>query len=99
MIAARRRHPAFGLGTVEFLPTGNTAVLGFLRRHGSEVILVVANLASTPQSAALTLPDELRGAAVSEIRGGASFPSIGGGAYAVMLGPCGHYWLEVRARS
>jgi maltose alpha-D-glucosyltransferase/alpha-amylase len=53
LIAARRRHPPFGRGATEFVDTGNPHVLAFLRRHADADVLVVANLAATPQGATL----------------------------------------------
>jgi len=44
MIKVRRRYPAFGRGSIEFLECGNRAALAFLRRHEWEVLVVVANL-------------------------------------------------------
>src|SRR4030081_1302466 len=36
LIALRKRHPAFGRGTVEFLHPNNRKVLAFVRRHGKD---------------------------------------------------------------
>jgi maltose alpha-D-glucosyltransferase/alpha-amylase len=97
MIAARQRYRAFGRGSIEFLDGGNPAVLAFLRRWEHEVILVVLNLASTPQSVQLPLPADARHRTATEIRGRTEFPATGDGPYPVMLGPCGYYWLDLSA--
>jgi maltose alpha-D-glucosyltransferase/alpha-amylase len=96
LIAARRRHRAFGRGTIEFLPSGNTRVLAFLREHAGDTILVVANLASSPQASAITMPRRLAGATVTELGSEIGFASVGTSPYPVTLGPCGYYWLGVR---
>ncbi len=48
VIDARKRHPAFSHGTLEFLRPDNAKVLAFLRRLEGETILVVANLSDSP---------------------------------------------------
>ena len=55
LIALRKRYPAFGRGTLEFLHPDNRKVLAFLRRYEDETILVVANLSRFAQSAELDL--------------------------------------------
>jgi maltose alpha-D-glucosyltransferase/alpha-amylase len=98
LIAARQRHRAFGRGDIEFLPAGNTRVLAFLRHHEGDIVLVVANLASSPQAAAITLPPRLANATMTELGSGVGFARVGAGPYAITLGPCGYYWLGVRPR-
>ncbi len=44
LLALRKRHQAFGRGTLEILSPDNPKTLAFVRRHGDERILVVANL-------------------------------------------------------
>src|SRR5262249_35248236 len=53
MIALRKRHAAFGRGTLEFLSPDNNKVLAFVRRFHEETILVVANLSRFVQYAEL----------------------------------------------
>jgi maltose alpha-D-glucosyltransferase / alpha-amylase len=96
LIAARRRHRAFGRGSIEFLLTGNTRVLAFLREHDGDVVLVVANLASSPQASSIMVPPRLAGAAVTELGSEIGFARVGTTPYAVTLGPCGYYWLGIR---
>src|SRR5260221_12809158 len=55
LIALRKRHQAFGRGTIEFLAPDNRKVLVFVRRHEHEQILVVANLSRFTQPAAVDL--------------------------------------------
>lgn len=57
MIAARKRHRAFGRGTIEFLNVQNNAVLAYLRRYEKETLCVLNNLSDVPQTIALPLAD------------------------------------------
>ena len=47
-LAVRRRHPAFGRGTLRFLYPKNRKVLAFLREHEDETLLCVANVSARP---------------------------------------------------
>ncbi len=49
MIHTRRKHRAFGRGTIEFLDVRNPHLLAFVRRTADESILVVANLSDAVQ--------------------------------------------------
>ena len=55
LIAMRKQHRVFGRGSLEFVGCPNRKVLAFLRRDDRETILVVANLSSGVQPAALDL--------------------------------------------
>ena len=59
MLAIRRRHAAFGRGTLRFLYPRNRKVLAFLREHDGEIILCVANVSRAPEAVELDL-SELR---------------------------------------
>jgi glycosidase len=48
LIALRKQFQAFGRGTIEFLTPQNYRVLAFVRKHGDETVLVVANLSRLP---------------------------------------------------
>ena len=47
LIALRKKHPAFGRGSLEFLHPDNRRILAFIREHEGETMLVVANLSAT----------------------------------------------------
>src|SRR5262249_58753214 len=55
MLAVRRRHPAFGRGTMTFLYPKNRKVLAYLRQINDDAPLCVANLAHSPQAVELDL--------------------------------------------
>ncbi|HET9766614.1 MAG TPA: putative maltokinase, partial [Thermoanaerobaculia bacterium] len=96
LLALRRRHHAFGRGSIELLNPDNHRVLAFIRRHGDERILVVANLSRFVQHVELYLP-ELDGVEPVELFGGNRLPRIRDGATALTLGPHGFYWLALEA--
>lgn len=94
MIDVRKRHPAFSVGSLEFLRPANAKVLAFLRRHGDEVILVVANLSRFSQSTQLDL-SAYHGSVADELFGGDMSFEIGETPLSFTLGPRGFYWLKL----
>ena len=71
LIALRKRHQAFGRGGLQFLSPDNPKVLAFVRRHGDERILVVANLSRFVQCTWIDLA-EFKGMRPVEMLGLAS---------------------------
>jgi maltose alpha-D-glucosyltransferase/alpha-amylase len=94
VIAVRRRHPAFGRGTITFLRPANGKVLPYLRRHEGAALLCVHNLAGTAQSVALDLQD-FAGAVPVELLGESQFPPVTDRPYILTLAPYGYYWLNL----
>ncbi len=92
MIAVRQSHPTFGRGNVEFVETGNRRVLAFLRIHGDDRVLVVANLSEHVQAAQVEVG--LDGVPV-EMLGGTLLPPLRDGSTCLTLGPYGWYWLQI----
>ena len=97
LIRIRRRHTAFGRGSIAFLETGNARVLAFVRRWHDETIVVVANLAASIQPAAIVFPESVSASTVVEMLDGAVLRPIGRGPYELTLGPHGCYWLQIVA--
>src|SRR5438067_6825132 len=95
LIAVRRSSPVFGRGSLTFLRPANRAVLVYLRQHEHEVVLCVANLSRSAQSAEIDL-SAWRGFVPFELLGRTNFPPIGDGAYLVTLGPYGFFWFLLR---
>ncbi|HEY3523508.1 MAG TPA: maltose alpha-D-glucosyltransferase, partial [Candidatus Limnocylindrales bacterium] len=93
LIALRKRHPAFGRGSIEFLHPANRRVLAFIRRHEGESILVVANLSRFVQYVELDLGAD-EGRLPIEMFGRSEFPPIRG-AYPLTLGPHAFLWFEL----
>ena len=94
LIATRKRSPAFGRGDVEFLRPRNTSVLAYLRRHGDDTLLIVANLSARSQPTELPLAAYEGGVPV-EMLGGGRFPTIGRAPYFLSLGPHTFYWFKI----
>jgi len=94
LIGLRKRYQAFGRGTIEFLHPENRKVLAFVRQHGDERILVVANLSRFAQFAQLDLSAHA-GSVPTELFGGTEFPLVSDQPYPVMLGPHAFYWFSL----
>ncbi len=97
LIAARRRSPAFGRGSIEFLKPRNPSVLAYVRRWQDDTVLIVVNLSGRPQPVELNLA-ALEGAVPTEMLGDTRFPPIGREPYFLSLGPHGFYWLRLPGR-
>ena len=95
LLALRKRHKAFGRGTLELLHPENRKVLAFLRRYGDETLLVVANLSRFVQHVELDLP-LFQGAVPVELFGQTEFPRLSSHPYFLSLGPHGFYWFALR---
>ncbi|GAA0691306.1 maltose alpha-D-glucosyltransferase [Kitasatospora atroaurantiaca] len=100
MLAVRRQHPAFGLGTFEELDTGNPTVLAYARRLSrpdgtGDLVVCVNNLSRFPQPAGLDLAGEA-GAVPVELTGGVPFPAVTEEPYQLALGGHGFLWLSIR---
>jgi maltose alpha-D-glucosyltransferase/alpha-amylase len=98
MIVIRRKHAAFGRGTLRFLYPKNRKILAFLRENDGEVILCVANVARSPQAVELDL-SEFQGRVPVELTGGSLFPPIGQLTYLLTLAPFGFYWFILTQES
>jgi maltose alpha-D-glucosyltransferase/alpha-amylase len=94
LIALRKQYRAFGRGTLEFLSPDNPKVLAFVRRHGDERILVVANLSRFAQYVELDL-SAYQGFQPIEVFGRTAFPKIGELPYLLTLAPHGFYWFAL----
>ncbi|MDF0643944.1 MAG: maltose alpha-D-glucosyltransferase [Nitrospira sp.] len=95
MIAGRKRHLAFGHGTIVFLRPQTDKVLAYLREYRGETLLLVHNLAGSAQAVELDLA-RFEGAIPIEIFGDSRFPTIGKRSYALSLAPYGFYWFKLQ---
>jgi maltose alpha-D-glucosyltransferase / alpha-amylase len=98
IIAVRKRHQAFGRGTLEFLRPGNRKVLAYLREHEGETVLCVANLSRSAQPVELDL-SRFRTRIPMELMGRTTFPPIGDLPYLLTLGSYGFYWFRLAAEA
>ena len=98
MLAVRRRHPAFGRGTLTFLYPKNRKILAFLREFEDETLLCVANVAHSHQAVELDL-SAFNSRVPVELSAGTPFPPIGELTYLLTLPPYGFYWFALGTMS
>jgi maltose alpha-D-glucosyltransferase/alpha-amylase len=97
LISVRKSTLAFGRGTMTFIRPVNRAVLAYVRQHGDEVILCVANLSRSAQATELDL-SAWKDRIPLEMLGRTRFPAIGELPYMITLAPYGFYWFQLRER-
>jgi maltose alpha-D-glucosyltransferase/alpha-amylase len=85
----RRRHPAFGRGTLRLLSPDNPAILAYVRQHGPDTILVVNNLSSETQTTTLETP-EFQDASFHDLFTGEAVAGLA----ALQLAGYGYRWLK-----
>jgi maltose alpha-D-glucosyltransferase / alpha-amylase len=98
MIANRKQHRAFGLGTFTDLGGSNPSVFSFAREYEDDVVLCVNNLSRFPQPVELQLR-EWEGRYPVEMLGHVRFPQIGELPYLLTLGGHGFYWFMITQRN
>jgi maltose alpha-D-glucosyltransferase/alpha-amylase len=100
LIAIRKRYPAMGRGTIQWLHPANTRVLAYIREHQGQKLLIVNNLSRFAQAVELDLK-HLAGTVPVEVFGLNPFPAIGELPYLLTLGPHGFLWfvLDESARA
>jgi maltose alpha-D-glucosyltransferase / alpha-amylase len=98
VIALRKRHRAFGRGTLELLRPENRKILAFVRRYESEQILVIANLSRFLQTVELDL-SPWKGMVPLELFGSTELPVIGDAPYFLTLGPHSFFWFSLQPRA
>ncbi|MBI3938660.1 MAG: maltose alpha-D-glucosyltransferase [Betaproteobacteria bacterium] len=94
VLGVRKACQPFGRGTLRFLRAGNRKILAYLREHGDESILCVANLARSAQPVELDLA-RYRGRVPVEVMGRTAFPPIGDLPYLLTLPGHGFYWFRL----
>jgi maltose alpha-D-glucosyltransferase/alpha-amylase len=94
LIAPRKRHLAFGRGSLELLHPDNRRVLALLRRYREERLLVVANLSRFTQYAELDLSAP-RGLVPVEVFGRMAFPPIEERPYILTLAQYAFHWFAL----
>ena len=92
LLAVRKQHPVFGLGSFEILHPNNAAVFAFVRTYQDDVVLVIANVSSRAQAAELDL-SKWEGMYPVELLGRERFPRIGELPYLLTFGPHSFYWF------
>jgi maltose alpha-D-glucosyltransferase/alpha-amylase len=94
LMAIRRRHPTFGLGSYEELGSSNPSVLAFVREFGDDFVLCVNNLSRFAQPVELDLR-RFEGVTPVELVGGVHFPRVGEWPYLLTLSGHGFYWFQL----
>ena len=97
LIALRKRHRAFGRGTLELLRPENRKVLSYVRRYESEQILCIANLSRFLQAVELDL-SKWKGLVPVELFSSNEMPVVGDAPYFLTLGPHSFYWFSLEPR-
>jgi maltose alpha-D-glucosyltransferase/alpha-amylase len=92
LIALRKEHPVFGLGTYEPLRPDNHRIFAHVRRWEEDIALCVHNLARSAQAVQVDL-SEYEGRYPVEMFGRSRFPRIGELPYLLTLAPRGFYWF------
>jgi maltose alpha-D-glucosyltransferase / alpha-amylase len=97
MLAVRRRHDAFAVGTFRDLGGSNPSVLAYVRQldETDDAVLCVNNLSRFPQPIELNL-QEWTGCTPIELTGHVEFPAVGQLPYLLTLPGHGFYWFELR---
>jgi maltose alpha-D-glucosyltransferase / alpha-amylase len=98
LIALRKRHRAFGRGSLELLRPENRKVLAYIRKYESEQILCVANLSRFLQAVELDL-SKWKGLVPIELFSSNEMPVIGDNPYFLTMGPHAFYWFTLQPRA
>jgi maltose alpha-D-glucosyltransferase/alpha-amylase len=94
LIRVRKKYPAFGRGTMKFLPCENRRLVAYLREYQDQRIVVVNNLSATAQPAELDLHN-FAGLVPVELLGNHAFPPVGERPYFLSLGPHSFFWFRL----
>ncbi|HYO94964.1 MAG TPA: maltose alpha-D-glucosyltransferase [Polyangiaceae bacterium] len=95
LIALRQRFPAISRGSFEFLYPSNRKILTYIRQHGDEQILVIANLSRFVQYAEIDLSSR-KDLVPVELFGHTRFPVIGEQPYFITMAPHSFYWFSLQ---
>ncbi len=94
LLTVRSGSHAFGRGQFTMLHPGNRKVLAYLREHGDDVILCVANLSRMAQPVELEL-GAWKGRVPVEMMGRNAFPPVGELPYLLTLPGHGFFWFKL----
>jgi maltose alpha-D-glucosyltransferase / alpha-amylase len=94
MLAVRASSHAFGRGSFRLLNPGNRKILAYLREHGDDIILCVANMSRSAQPVELELT-AYKGRVPVEMMGRNAFPPVGELPYLLTLPAHGFFWFRL----
>ena len=92
LLAVRKQHPVFGMGSYDELGSSNPSVLAFVREFGDDKVLCVNNLSRFPQPVELDLR-RFKGCVPTELTGRVRFPAAGDLPYLLSLPGHGFMWF------
>ena len=95
LIALRKDHPVFGLGTYEALRPENPRIFAHVRMYEDDIVLCVHNLARSAQAVELDL-SRWEGFVPEEMFGRTRFPRIGELPYLLTMAPRGFFWFQLK---
>jgi maltose alpha-D-glucosyltransferase / alpha-amylase len=98
LIRVRKKYPAFGRGSLEFLGGGNPKVLAYIRQYEGQTLLIVLNLSRYVQWTEIDLSRFATMQPV-ELIGEIPFPVIGERPYMFTLGPHTFYWFRLETEA
>jgi maltose alpha-D-glucosyltransferase / alpha-amylase len=94
MLQVRKTSTAFGRGTLQLIRPANRKILAYLREHGEDVLLCVANLSRHAQPVELDL-SAFKGRVPVELLGRTAFTPISDTPYYLTLTGYGFYWFKL----
>jgi maltose alpha-D-glucosyltransferase/alpha-amylase len=95
LLDMRKRHQAFGRGTLEMLTPDNPKTLAFVRRWQDDLLLVVANLSRFVECTRVDM-SAYKGMTPIELMGRTPFPGVGDEPYFLTLGPHAFHWFLLK---
>ncbi len=98
LIRIRQKYPHFALGTLRWTNPENRKVLGFVREHEGQTLLVVCNLSRFAQPAEIDL-SEWKGHTPVELIGETPFPTITERPYQLSMGPYMFLWFRLERQA
>ncbi|MDQ3784237.1 MAG: maltose alpha-D-glucosyltransferase [Actinomycetota bacterium] len=98
MLAIRRQHPVFSMGSLQMLHPANPSIFAYVRKVNDDIVLVVNNLSARAQAAELDL-GEYEGMVPVELLGRERFPQIGNLPYLLTFVRHGFYWFQLISES
>lgn len=96
LISLRKRYPAISRGSFQLIFPSNHRVLAFIRSHGDQNLLCIANLSRFAQPVELAL-GEYNGMTPVEAFGQTRFPRITAAPYLLTLGPHSFLFFSLEA--
>ncbi len=94
LIRVRKKYPAFGWGSLEFVRCTNQRVVAYVREYQGQTLLVVNNLSRFAQPAELDL-EAYQGRVPVEMLGEHAFPRIAAPTYFLTLSPHAFFWFRL----